>query len=134
MPLREAAARAPVTTTARRGPDSRALPMGVWAAARRTPGGTHAFLSYPDGAKPPLVPRSSSHAIEQTLRAGSEALLAVIVAEDGSDAGFRQVQQQFAWLRGRGVHRACALLRNHINARVGAALRRDVRICRAALR
>jgi len=50
-----------------------------------------------------LTPYAAETIIEQTLRAGPEARLEVIVAEDGGDAGFRQVQQQFAWLTGRGV-------------------------------
>ena len=50
-----------------------------------------------------LTPYAAETIIEQTLRAGPEARLEVIVAEDGGDAGFRQVQQQFGWLSGRGV-------------------------------
>jgi acyl carrier protein len=50
-----------------------------------------------------LTPYAAETIIEHTLRAGPGAQLEVTVAEDGGDAGFRQVQQQFAWLSGRGV-------------------------------
>jgi acyl carrier protein len=50
-----------------------------------------------------LTPYAAETIIEHILRAGPGAQLEVTVAEDGSDAGFRQVQQQFAWLSGRGV-------------------------------
>ena len=58
-----------------------------------------------------LTPYAAETIIEHALRAGPGAQLEVTVAEDGGDAGFRQVQQQFAWLSGRGVavdvHRDC---------------------------
>ena len=50
-----------------------------------------------------LTPYAAETIIEHTLGAGPGAQLEVTVAEDGGDAGFRQVQQQFAWLSGRGV-------------------------------
>jgi hypothetical protein len=50
-----------------------------------------------------LTPYAAETIIEHTLRAGPGAQLEVTVAEDGGDAGFRQVQRQFAWLSGRGV-------------------------------
>ena len=50
-----------------------------------------------------LTPYAVETIIEHALRAGPGAQLEVTVAEDGGDAGFRQVQQQFAWLSARGV-------------------------------
>ena len=50
-----------------------------------------------------LTPYAAETIIEHALRAGPGAQLEIIVAEDGGDAGFRQVQRQFAWLAGRGV-------------------------------
>jgi hypothetical protein len=50
-----------------------------------------------------LTPYAAETIIEHTLRAGAGARLEITVAEDEGDGGFRQVQQQFAWLSGRGV-------------------------------
>jgi hypothetical protein len=59
---------------------------------------------YAKTGRPSIAPEKLLGPIEHTLRAGPGAQLDVTVAEDGGDAaGFRQVQQQFALLNGRGV-------------------------------
>jgi acyl carrier protein len=50
-----------------------------------------------------LTPYAAETISEDALRAGPGAQLEVTVAEDEGDASFQQVQQQFAWLSGRGV-------------------------------
>jgi acyl carrier protein len=73
-------------------------PVRVWARVV-APGGFGGVLECAEW----LTPYTAETIIEHTLRAGPGAQLEVAVAEDGGDAGFRQVQQQFAWLSGRGV-------------------------------
>ena len=73
-------------------------PVRVWVRVV-TPAGLGGVLERAEW----LTPYAAETIIEDTLRAGRGAQLEVTVAEDGGDAGFRQVQQQFAWLSGRGV-------------------------------
>ena len=91
---------AATVTLAREGAEARPAvePVRVWVRVV-APGGFGGVLECAEW----LTPYAAETIIEHTLRAGPGAQLEVTVAEDGGDAGFRQVQQQFAWLSGRGV-------------------------------
>jgi len=73
-------------------------PVRVWARVV-VPGDLGGVLECAEW----LTPYAVETIIEHALHAGPGARLEVTVAEDGGDAGFRQVQQQFARLSGRGV-------------------------------
>jgi len=91
---------AATVTLAREGAEARPAvePARVWVRVV-APGGFGGVLECAEW----LTPYAAETIIEHSLRAGPGAQLEVTVAEDGGDAGFRQVQQQFAWLTGRGV-------------------------------
>ena len=91
---------AATVTLARNGAEVRpaAEPVRVWVRVI-APGAFGGVLERAEW----LTPYAAETIVEHTLRAGPGAQLEVTVAEDGGDAGFRQVQQRFAWLRGRGV-------------------------------
>jgi len=91
---------AATVTLARNGAEARPAVEPVRVRVRVVaPGGFGGVLERAEW----LTPYAAETIIEHTLRAGPGAQLEVTVAEDGGDAGFRQVQQQFAWLSGRGV-------------------------------
>jgi acyl carrier protein len=73
-------------------------PIRVWARVV-APAGLGGVLECAEW----LTPYAVETIIQHALRAGPGAQLEVTVEEDGDDAGFRQVQRQFAWLSGRGV-------------------------------
>jgi len=91
---------AATVTLARHGAEAHPAvePVRVWVRVV-APAGSGGVLERAEW----LTPYAAETIIEHTLRAGPGAQLEVTVAEDGGDAGFRQVQQQFAGLSGRGV-------------------------------
>src|SRR5216683_8264645 len=91
---------AATVTLARHGAEAHPAvePVRVWVRVV-APAGSGGVLERAEW----LTPYAAETIIEHTLRAGPGAQLEVTVAEDGGDAGFRKVQQQFAGLSGRGV-------------------------------
>jgi acyl carrier protein len=89
-----------IVTLARSGAEARPAmePVRVWVRVV-APAGVGGVLERAEW----LTPYAAETIIEYTLRAGPGAQLEITVAEDGGDAGFRQVQQRFAWLGARGV-------------------------------
>ena len=73
-------------------------PVRVWVRVV-APAGVRGVLERAEW----LTAYAAETIIEHTLRAGPGAQLEVTMAEDEGDAGFRQVQQRFAWLGARGV-------------------------------
>ena len=92
---------AATVTLARNGAEARpaAEPVRVWVRVAAPGAFGRGVLERAEW----LTPYVAETIIEHTLRAGPGAELEVTVAEDGGDAGLRQVQQRFAWLSGRGV-------------------------------
>jgi acyl carrier protein len=89
-----------IVTLARNGAEARPAmePVRVWVRVV-TPAGFGGLLERAEW----LTPYAAETIIDHTLRAGPGAHLEVTVAEDGGEAGFRQVQQRLARLSGRGI-------------------------------